>query len=134
LEFDNVSDKRVFDEGGQKVWRMSEDDIYSPNLIVLANEIVQTEILDIEVSLKFHCPGELKEDEVLLVLSIEDDGQVLRYEKKDLVCVVSEWEEIYLNTLIPANLPESAIIKMYIWNKNKKSVEFSRLSVTVVGK
>lgn len=132
LSFDNISDPHVFDIEGKKVWRMAEIDDYSPNLVVFANEIVQAEVLDFDISLQLHGIDELTEDEVLLVFSVENEGQVLRYEKQDLNCAVSEWKEIHLKTRIPANLPESTNIKMYIWNKNKKRVEFSKLSVSVV--
>lgn len=132
LSFENITDQHLFEVEGKKVWRMTENDDYSPNLLLLANEIIQTEVLNFNVSLQFHGIDELKEDEVLLIFSVENEGQVLRYEKQDLICAVSEWKEIYLKTRIPANLPDSAIVKMYIWNKNKKKVEFSKLSVSVV--
>ena len=132
LSFENITDPHLFEVDGKKVWRMAENDDYSPNLLVLANEIIQSEVLDFEVSLQFHGIDELKEDEVLLIFSVENEGQVLRYEKLDLICTVSEWKEIQLKTRVPANLPESVNIKMYIWNKNKKRVEFSKLSVSVV--
>jgi hypothetical protein len=134
LSFENISDPHVVEVDGKKVWRMAESDDYSPNLLVLAGEIVQAEVINFYISLQFHGIDELKEDEVLLVFSVENEGQVLRYEKQDLICGVSEWKEINLKTRIPANLPESAIVKMYIWNKNKKRLEFSNLSVSVVSK
>lgn len=132
LSFENISDQHVIEVDGKKVWRMAESDDYSPNLLVLASDIIQTDVLDFEISLQFHGIDELNKDEVLLVFSVENEGQVLRYEKLDLICAVSEWREILLKTRIPANLPESTNIKMYIWNKNKKRVEFSKLSVSVV--
>lgn len=132
LSFESIFDQHVVEVEGKRVWRMAENDDYSPNLLVLAGEIVQTEVIDFDISLQFHGIDELKADEVLLVFSIENEGQVLRYEKEDLICTISEWKEIRLKTRVPANLPETSNIKMYIWNKNKKSVEFSELSVSIV--
>jgi len=131
LSFENISDLHLFEVEGKKVWRMAENDDYSPNLLVLANEIIQNDVLNFDVNLQFHGVDELKEDEVLLVFTVENEGQVLRYEKQDLICGALEWKEINLKTRVPANLPPTANIKMYIWNKNKKRVEFSNLSVSV---
>jgi hypothetical protein len=132
LDFTKITGNHLVDFEGEKVWRIDGIQEYGPGIVVHANELVQQDILNIELSVNYYDLEKIDADEVLLVLSIENDGKHLRYEKADLLSSVAGWKTGKIEFRITAALPNKAIISSYIWNKDRKKILFKDLSVSIV--
>ncbi|WP_346855343.1 hypothetical protein [uncultured Draconibacterium sp.] len=108
----------------QKALELTAASEYSPNVIVALDELSEKEIIDVKLSVQFESETVLVEKEVLLIISVENGRDNLRYEKQSLIWNEgdSDWKTTELETRFSAAIPASSIIKMYIWNKERKKL------------
>ncbi len=131
LSFEKYLDKRVIDVDGYKVWHLDSIQEYSPSITLSPNDVKRHELLDVSIKLHYKALQPLVASETLLIFSVKNDEENLRYEKVDLVSDGTNWEELQLNVKMPANIPIASKILVYIWNKDRKSVLIERMTVKV---
>lgn len=106
---------------------------YSPSIVIYLNELQQKDIFDAELSIRFKSRELIAGKEVLLVFSVENGKEVLHYSafplewKKD----ESDWKTAVFNTRFPADFPESASMKVYIWNRGQKHLLIQEMQAKV---
>ncbi|WP_347838847.1 hypothetical protein [uncultured Draconibacterium sp.] len=124
---------QILKYNGENALEMSPATEYSPNIIVAMNELPSGEIIDVELSIEFMGDAEIFEKEVLLIISVENERENLRYEKLSLLWGKddSDWKKATVNTRFSADIPQSSIIKMYIWNKDRKKLFVKSLNAEV---
>lgn len=131
LDFDQNNNDHIIEFDGAKAWKMDETQEYANAVVVHANELIQKDILNFELSVDYYGLEEMKTDEVLLVLSIENEGKHLRYERIDFITSNEEWKKGIIESRISATLPASAIISVYVWNKDRKKFLFKNLQLSI---
>jgi hypothetical protein len=131
LDFNQNNNDHIIEFGGTKVWKMDETQEYANAVVVNVNELLQKDILNFELSVDYYGLEEIKADEVLLVLSIENEGKHLRYEKIDFIASKEEWKKGKIESRVSATLPPTAIISVYIWNKDRKQFLFKNLQLSI---
>ncbi len=129
LSFEGNQDERVREVDGLNVWVLDGRQEFSPAITIYPDVIKQREVLDVKATLHFKAFESLTADEVLLVFSVENEGQNLRYEKMDLIAEDENWKQLQLQAKIPAGIPDSAKMVFYVWNKDKKNLLIEKLGV-----
>lgn len=133
LSFEDYVNEQVKEIDGVKIWEMDNRQEFSPNMIFSPQEIVRYEVIEFAVELQFKAPEKLDKDEVLLVLSLDNEGENLRYEKADLVSSdAAGWEKATLQVRMSAKIPETAKFGIYVWNKDKRHFYIKDLTVKVL--
>jgi hypothetical protein len=132
FDMENITDTHIIDFKGEKAWSMDESDEYSPAIVVHKNELVQQEVMDFILTVKYYDLEEVNADEVLLVLSIANDEKHLRYEKADLLSSVPGWKTGKIEFRITEALPGTATVSSYIWNKDRKKILFKDLNIRII--
>jgi hypothetical protein len=108
---------------------------FGPSMVVYASELSGKDIYEVESNVQYKSNETLSPEDVLLVASVEDGSEVLHYfttplewESND-----SEWKTITLNKRVPGILPDTAIIKFYVWNRGHKTILLRELSIKITG-
>ncbi len=127
--FENYLDERVKEVDNFKVWELDSNQEYSPGITIRPDVLIRHDIIEAAVTLNYMALEPTGPDEVLLVFSVENNGQSLRYEKTDLISGGNNWEQIQLNIKMPANIPASSKISVYVWNKDLKHLLIEKLTV-----
>jgi hypothetical protein len=121
LSFEGYSVPEVVAVNDFKVWEMKNNQEFSPNIIFPVNELKRYELLEFNLTLQFKTLEPILKDQVLLIFSVDNDNIHLRYEKADLVSTgTQDWQIQTMNIKMPASIPESSKVGVYIWNKDKK--------------
>lgn len=129
LSFGDYQEERVKEVDGLSVWEYDNTQEFGPALTIYPDVIRLHEVLEVTVTLRYKALDQLKPDETLLVFSIENEGKNLRYEKVDLIADENEWKQQQLIARIPANIPASAKMVFYVWNKDKKNLLLEKIMV-----
>jgi hypothetical protein len=129
LSFEEYSVPEVVTVDGTKVWEMKSTQEYSPNIVFSIKEIMRYELLEFNLTLQFKALEPLVKDEALLVFSVENENTHLRYEKEDLISKGTDWQSVTMTIKMPASIPESSKIGIYVWNKDKKRFYIKSLIV-----
>jgi ABC-type cobalt transport system substrate-binding protein len=127
--FEDYIDERVLEVEGLKVWKLDSHQEYGPTIAIAPDVLVRYDILEASATLNYKTLEPIISDEVMLVFSVEHNGQSLRYEKTDVVSGGNNWEQLELNVKMPANIPASSKILVYIWNKDRKHLLMEKLTV-----
>ncbi len=106
----------------ENVLEIKNSDEYSSNIVVYTEELVKKEIFEIELNVEFKSDEIIADKEVLLVISVERGKENFRYETFPLEWTADnkEWKYTTKSTRLSSDIPESSLIKMYIWNRGKK--------------
>jgi hypothetical protein len=131
LNFENYLDERVKEVDGFKAWEMDNSQEYSPTISLSPDVLERYEILEVAVSVHFKALEPIKPEDVMLVFSAENEGKSMRYEKADLVSSRGVWEKTNLNLKMPANIPASSKMLVYIWNNSRKHLLLEELTVEI---
>jgi hypothetical protein len=131
LSFEDYLHERVKEIDGFKVWELDSIQEFSPTITLSPGVVKQYEYFNITVTLHYRALQPLNPAEVLLVFSAEDKDKNLRYEKADLVSDGLQWEQLQLNVKMPANIPASSKMLVYIWNKNRKHLLIENITVEI---
>lgn len=122
---------------GQAVFFINIDkvDEYGPQAIIPLNRIQQRNQFAAEVKLEYRGWSEFTEREVVLVISVENENDVLQYKVFPL-----EWRQEELNWKTAAfeqqfsvDLPQTAKLRVYIWNKGKEELALKSMETTISG-
>lgn len=124
---------RAYTIDGDTVIDILPNDLYSPNIAIYAEELNRKEIFEAEVELQFKSGTVISEKEALLVFSIENGKENLHYNTTQLTWSNEEkgWKTLTLQSRFPANLPESSVIKIYVWNRNGKHIQLKHLETRI---
>ena len=131
LSFENSTGERVLQVDGFSVCVFDERYEFGPYISIKPDEVQRNEVIEISASLHYKALDRFMPDQVLLVFSVDHAGKNLHYRKIDLLANEGEWKHQRLFAGIPASIPESAEIGVYIWNKNKKKLLMENLSVEI---
>jgi hypothetical protein len=116
-------------EDDSQILEIGKGEEYSPSIVVNMYELKRSEVVDVLLSVQYKSDIQIGENEVLMIVSVENGTDNLRYEKLSLTWTKTntEWKTDTLETRFPADVPESAIIKMYVWNMKKKRIVIKSL-------
>lgn len=131
LSFESVLDKRVIDVDGFRAWKLDSHEEYSPSITLSPDVVKQYETLDLEVILNYKSLENLVHDDVILVLSAENNGKSFRYERADLVSSGSNWNPLKINIKMPANSLTGSKLLAYVWNIKRKQVLIKNITFNV---
>jgi hypothetical protein len=106
---------------------------YSPTILVYMHELKQKDLFDFELNIQYKGGQIFESSDVLLVLSVENGKESLDYTTFPLLWEQNEneWKNYTFSKRIAANLPESAVIKIYVWNRGKKMIYLKELSTRI---
>jgi len=132
----NISPKvtdRAYTIDGDTVIEIMPNELYSPNIVIYAEELNRKEIFEAEVELQFKSETVISEKEALLVFSIENGKENLHYNALPLIWNSEEksWKTLTLQSRFPASLPENSTIKIYVWNRNGKQFQLKKLETRI---
>ncbi|MCF6331695.1 MAG: glycosyltransferase family 39 protein [Draconibacterium sp.] len=129
LEINPAKSKQVISIDGENVFELQNSSEYSPSIVVYVDELLQKEIFKAELQIQYKSDETIKNKDVLLVISVENGKENLRYEVQPLEWNVDdkEWKTVSVHTRFPANIPKSAIVKMYVWNRNNRHMFIKKL-------
>jgi len=131
LSFENYINECVKEIDGKKVWEMDKSREFSPTIIIPVQKVMRKEVMELKISLNYMALEKISNDEALLVLSVENEGNKLRYEKSDLISQGNEWKNMEMNIKMPGNIPESSEIGVYIWNTGRKHFLIKEMRVDI---
>jgi len=134
LSFEDYTQDQVHQEGDRKVWELDSSQEFSPSITVTPDLIKRYELLDIKAVVNYKSMEDLGNDKVLFILCVDNKGENLRYEKMELVSSGDTWKKVELEAKMPANIPETSTIKVYVWNKDKKNILLDHLSVNITSR
>jgi len=136
LNLSDSGNEHLIEFEGKKVLKMDSGMEYSPGIQIPISQIQAQDMMEISASVRFQPLDRLKEDEVLLVLSIEVDHKSLSYNRIYLTSnalKTMEWQDVLLPLRLNAAFPKGAILNMYVWNKDKKNLLLDNLKITISG-
>lgn len=131
LKFDEYLQQQVKNIDARKVWELDSTQEYSPTLTISPAVVKQLNKFEIKIQLKYFASEQLMPSEALLVFSVKDVGKNVWYEKADLVSSGNKWEQLNIHTEIPANLPESSEMLIYVWNKERRHLFIESIGVEI---
>jgi len=135
LEFSNHSGESVVEIDGKKLLQMGRPDEYSPAIQVPLSEIKADNYIDFQASVRY-LPGEdLGYDAVLLILTAEQGGKTISYNKADLETRASgqDMKELTLEIRVAPEFPPGSVINLYVWNKDRKKLWIESLEISARG-
>ncbi len=117
------SDKIITLEN-ENVLEIPKSDEYSPTIVVYTNELKKENLFEATLTLQFKSDEVIATDDVFLVISVENGKDKLRYASLPVEWGEADktWKTVSLKTRFNADIPETAIIKMYIWNRGHKHI------------
>lgn len=118
---------------GEEVIVIQRGEEYSPSILVYMYELLQKDLFEFELNIQYKGEQVFEPTDVLLVLSVENGNDVLNYTTFPLLWEQNEteWKSSVFGKRINADLPESAVVKMYVWNRGKKLIYVKELSVRI---
>ncbi|MCA1760119.1 MAG: hypothetical protein LC658_10150 [Bacteroidales bacterium] len=130
LEFGKSDSEKEPEAEFIKVQRNQE---YSPSLLVYMHELMQKDIFEFDLNIQYKGEQFFEPSDVVLVLSVENGKEVLNYSTFPLIWEQNEneWKSLAFSKRIAADLPGSAVIKIYVWNRGKKLIYLKELSVQI---
>ncbi len=117
------SDKIITLES-ENVLEIPKSDEYSPTIVVYTNELKKENLFEATLTLQFKSDEVIATDDVFLVISVENGKDKLRYASLPVEWGEADktWKTVSLKTRFNADIPKTAIIKMYIWNRGHKHI------------
>ncbi len=110
-------------------------DEYGPQAVIPLERIQDKNQFLAEVKLEYRGWSDFADREVVLVMSVENENEVLFYNVIPL-----EWapEELYWKTIafkqhFSVDLPQTAKLRVYIWNKGQEELDLKSMETTVSG-
>lgn len=124
LEMNPATSQQVVSLNGVNVFELQKGSEYSPNIVVYAEELLKNNLFETQLEIQFKSDEIINEKEVLLVISVENGKEVLKYEGFYITWNSNDddWKTVSFKTRFPAQIPDSAIIKMYVWNMAHKHI------------
>jgi len=119
------------EEGFIKIQQNQE---YSPSILVYMHELMQKDIFEVHLQVQVKSNESIENKDVLLVISLEDGRESLKYATLPITLEPeqTDWKDVSFSTRFPAGVPESAVVKMYIWNRGKKHFFIREMNSKIV--
>lgn len=128
--FGDLPNAKQENNGTEKYALLDSGTEFSESIVIYTGEMVLKDVLSCTIRLEYKSFEPLAEDEALLVFSVEEsDGKNLRYETVQLTTTGENWNLVELNTRLPASLPESSKMLIYVWNKDRKKIGLKKITV-----
>jgi hypothetical protein len=108
---------------------------FSQAIKIPVEEIKSTGFIELNASVKFSTSDQPEKDAVLLILSIENNGKTISYNKADMAAEIKpgSWQEAEIKLRITSDLPSGSVINLYVWNKEKKKVLIESVRIAAKG-
>jgi len=122
LEIASGKSKQIISLENENVLEIAKADEYSPTIVVYANELKKEELFEANFKVQFKSDETIANTDILLVISVENGKDKLRYASLPIEWGEQdkEWKTASVKTRFNADIPETAIVKMYIWNRGHK--------------
>lgn len=132
LELGITQSKNIINLDGTNVLEIYNNQEYSPSIVLYLENLLKKEIFEIQIRTEFKSDEIIKEKEVLLVVSVENEHENFKYDVEPLIWNKNDsgWNSTTLSVRFPADLPESATVKIYIWNRGHKHLYIKELEST----
>lgn len=135
LNFDGVGNEHLEILDGKKLLKMDSSMEFCPAIQVSLDEVKAQDCMDIEARLNFSLKEPISKDAVLLILSVDVDHKSVSYNKADLSDLEDNQaqKELVFPLKLKADFPKGAVLNLYVWNKDKKSLQVGSLKLTITG-
>jgi hypothetical protein len=133
LEINPEASSQVISLSGENVFEIPKGSEYSPNIVIYREELLIGEGFEGELEIEFKSDETIIEKDVLLVFSVENENKSMKYENVPITWNKndSDWKTVKLTTRFSSGIPESSLIKMYIWNRNHKHIFIKNMRATI---
>ncbi len=117
----------------ENILEIPKADEYSPTIMIYANELKKEELFEANFKIEFKSDEPITNTDVLLVISVENGKDKLRYASLpiELSKPDKEWKIASVKTRFNADIPKTAVIKMYIWNRGHKHFFVKKLNAQI---
>ena len=115
--------KRGDAHSGQHSMQTDSVNIYGLTFVKAVKELSENRVAKINVSIWVKCLGTPASGSY--IVSLEQGANALKYFSFDLKekdVVLNEWVQISGSAVMPAGLPDDALVKIYFWNKSKSVI------------
>ncbi len=128
LEIAEGKSNQIISSDGENIMEIKKADEYSPTIVVYANELKKEELFEANLKIQFKSDERIANTDVVLIVSVENGKDKLRYASLPLEWdnTDKEWKLASIKTRFNADIPGTAIIKMYIWNRGHKHIFVKR--------
>ena len=134
IEFSSpAADTPLSERLGKLCLVMDEKLEFSQPISVSGDELKADATVDIMAFVRFYPEVALSADAALLVLSVENEGKTLSYNKADLLQAtdVNGWKELSMPLKLSNDFPRGYMINLYIWNKEKQKILIAGYGLTI---
>lgn len=109
---------------GNYSYHLSSDVLYSPALTLSVDSLLVNNPDQIRSMFHVYYKEQPAAEGVLLIASIEKDGEVFEYQRIPLSYHPAHgfWQYMKLDIEVPDDLPEGAVLKTYIFNKSQEKL------------
>lgn len=114
---------------------IGRDDVYSPPAIIQLDKTAQASRFTLEIKLEYRAWSAFDEKEVVLVVSVENQQEVLAYRVFPLAWSREDetWKTDRFEDRFTMELPQNAQLKAYILNKNRNRLALKQMEITLTG-
>jgi hypothetical protein len=127
--------RRIPDEENKPGFIYTLEDIeFSPAFHIPAEAVKEKGMNKIRASVEVTIPDELKANQTLMVFSVEGPDKVHHYAAADFTkqnLQVNVWNETEFMFIVPSELNERTVLKIYIWNIGKNEVLIDNFKVEI---
>ena len=138
FDFENSNDSRVSDEkykSGKKSVKLNKENPFSPAFTIKLSELFKEIIpFEIETSVDIYSEYNLNENPVVLIISIENNGNSYFYsaiKANNLIFTDSNWITFNNTKIIKEIKSLNDEIGVYVWNQGKNNVYIDNLKVKI---
>ena len=117
----------------ENVLEIQQNNEYSSNIVVYVNELKKEKLFEVSLEIEFKGSEIIASEDVLLVISVENGKNNLCHETLPLVWDANDtdWKTVAVKARFASDIPESAIIKMFVRNREHKHLFVKKLSSKV---
>ena len=136
LIFNDASGEHLIEIDGKKFYQLDAGLEYSQGIQIPLSQIKAQDYMEIVASVRYLPQEQFKDDEVLLVLSVDVDHKAVSYNRINLISGnndSNDWQEISLPLRLTAGFQEGAIINLYVWNQKRKKLLLENIKLTING-
>ncbi len=110
-------------------------DEYGPQAIIPLKKIQNKNQFAAEVKLEYKGWSDFADSEVVLVMSVENESEVLFYNVFPMEWNREEidWKTITFNEHFSTDFPQTAKLRIYIWNKGQERLAIKSMEIIVSG-
>lgn len=136
LIFNDASGEHLVEIDGKKFHQLDAGIEYSQGIQIPLSQIKAQDYMEIMASVRYLPQEQFKDDEVLLVLSVDVDHKAISYNRINLLSGnndSNDWQEISLPLRLTTGFQDGAIINLYVWNQKRKKLLLENIKLTING-